>query len=117
VTHGHTAPDVADVTHIQAILQAIEDLTRFATRGCSATACDRVRMAWMGHQLQTIASHSERLSTQVRDSHPELPWPNLDKMTDYSPDTLGGLSADEMQRFVERDLPRFATALRRLNLT
>jgi uncharacterized protein with HEPN domain len=104
-------PGVFGVDPVDAMLEAISDVTRFATRGCSATACDRVRVVWMGHQLHTIASQARELPPAMKDSHRELPWERLDQMADVSSGTPGGLTADEMQRFVERDLPRFRKVL------
>jgi len=115
MTLPYTTPDVADATHIQAILQSIEDLTRFATRGCSATACDRVRVNWIGNQLQTIASHSAELTEQLRGELAEIPCQQIDALAVVRDGTPGGLTADEMQRFVERELPRVRSALKNTN--
>ena len=104
-------PGVSRADPIDAILEAISDATRFAARGCSATACDRVRVAWMGHQLHTIATQARELPPAMKDSHRELPWERLDQMSDVSSGTPGGLTADEMQHFVERELPRFRKVL------
>ena len=102
---------VSDAVPIDTMLEAIADVTRFAARGCSATACDRVRVVWMGNQLQAIASQARKLSPGIKDSHRELPWERLDQMAEISSGTPGGLTADEMQRFVERKLPRFRRIL------
>ena len=74
-------------------------------------SCDRVRVAWMGAQLRTIATHAAELPTDIRDKNPGLPWDELETFMDVSSGTPGGLTADEMQRFVERELPRFRKAL------
>ena len=74
-------------------------------------SCDRVRVAWMGAQLRTIASHAAELPPATKKTNPELPWDRLEEFGDVSSGTPGGLTADEMQRFVERELPRFKQAL------
>ena len=97
--------------HLSVILDAISDVTRFTARGCSGASCDRVRVAWMGTQLHTIATHAAELPEEVKAAHPELPWAQLAELADRSSGTPGGLAADEMQRFVERELPRFRKVL------
>ena len=104
-------PSPTGISHLPAILDAIKDVTRFAARGCAGASCDRVRVAWMGTQLHTIATHAAELSETVKNASPELPWERLSTMIDRSSGTPGGLTADEMQRFVERELPRFRKVL------
>ena len=99
------------LSHVPIIIDAINDVTRFAARGCAGASCDRVRVAWMGTQLHTIATHAAELPEAVTDSNSELPWERLATMIDRSSGTPGGLTADEMQRFVERELPRFRKVL------
>ena len=106
-----TPANTGQIDHIRVVLEAIKDVSRFATRGCSGMSCDRVRVAWMGSRLRTIATHSAELPAQVRDENPELPWAELAALTDSTSGTPGGLTADQMQRFVERELPRFRKAL------
>ena len=74
-------------------------------------SCDRVRVAWMGAQLRTIAVHAAELPAGIKETNRELPWNSLETFMDVSSGTPGGLTADEMQRFVERELPRFQRAL------
>ncbi|MFC2008848.1 hypothetical protein ACFLUT_02205 [Chloroflexota bacterium] len=103
--------DTSAADHLGAILAAINDVTRFAARGCAGASCDRVRVAWMGTQLHTIATHAAELPEDVKAAHPELRWEQLATLTDRSSGTPGGLTADEMQRFVERELPRLRKVL------
>lgn len=91
---------------------AIEAVTRFASRGCSGMSCDRVRVAWLSNQLGVIATHASLLPPHVRHKNPALPWKKLEAMRDNSSGTPGGLTADEMERFVERELPALARELR-----
>ena len=111
MTKTTTETNSEHAQHVRIILEAINDVTRFASRGCSGASCDRVRVAWMGTQLHTIATHAAELPEGTKVSNPELPWERLATMIDRSSGTPGGLNADEMQRFVERELPSFKKAL------
>lgn len=111
MTNTTTETNSERAQHFGIILEAINDVTRFASRGCSGASCDRVRVAWMGTQLHTIATHAAELPEALKAAHAELPWAQLAAMTDKSLGTPGGLTADEMQRFVERELPSFKKAL------
>ena len=90
---------------LRTILAAIQSVSRFATRGCSGMSCDRVRAAWLGNQLAVIARYASVLPEELKAEHPDIPWNELATLNDSSPGTPGGLTADEMQRFVERQLP------------
>ena len=110
---NRSTPDVTDSQqeHVRVILGAISDATRFTARGCSSTSCDRVRVAWLGTQLRMIAGHAADLPQGVKETNPDLPWAKLATLLDDSSGTPGGLTANEMQRFVERELPLFRKAL------
>ena len=91
---------------LRIIVEAIDSVTRFASRGCSGMSCDRVRVAWLGNQLSVIARHASHLPEELKREHPSIPWAEIAALEDSSSGTPGGLTADEMQRFVERQLPK-----------
>ncbi|TFH34144.1 MAG: hypothetical protein E4G93_05805 [Dehalococcoidia bacterium] len=97
---------------LEEMREAVESVLRYTSRGCSSATCDRVRVAWLGNQLRTIGRRAAELSPALRDDFPELPWDRLIELTDESSGTPAGMTADEMQRFVERELPRLRKALK-----
>ncbi|MBN1856791.1 MAG: hypothetical protein JW846_07560 [Dehalococcoidia bacterium] len=97
---------------LEEMREAIESVLRYTSRGCSGATCDRVRVAWLGNQLRTIGRQSARLAPALRDDFPGIPWDRLTALTDESQGTPAGMTADEMQRFVERELPRVRKALK-----
>lgn len=92
------------------ILEAIEALTRFASRGCSGMACDRVRVAWMANQLEVIGRQAGMVPAETRSRLHDVPWERLETLSAVR--TEGNMTADEMQRFVERELPAVGRRLR-----
>jgi uncharacterized protein with HEPN domain len=90
---------------------AVDAVIRYATRGCSGTACDRARGAWMSNQLGAIGTAAASTPQEVRDTYPDIPWSRLDLLADRE-GVVAAMTADEMQRIVERELPQVRQALR-----
>jgi len=98
------------------MLEAIQAVGRYASRGCSGMACDRAQVAWMGNQLRVIAEAATALAPGLRSKYPDVPWDRLTALSGNGGDVLAAMSADEMQRFVERELPQVRKALRHVTL-
>jgi len=77
----HTSMNAA-ADPLREIRDAIDSATRYAARGCSGMACDRVRHAWMGNQLSAIGRAAEGASAEVRKALPGVPWDSLAELTD-----------------------------------
>ncbi|MBE9505471.1 MAG: hypothetical protein IMY84_01530 [Chloroflexi bacterium] len=101
---------------LQQMLEAIKAVGRYASRGCSGMACDRVQVAWMGNQLRVIGQAATALAPGLRSELPDLPWDRLVALTEERAGTPAGMSAAEMQRFVERELPQVRETLRHVAL-
>jgi uncharacterized protein with HEPN domain len=99
-----------DTASVRTMRDAIDAVTRYASRGCSGMACDRARGAWMGHQLHIIGMAAADTTDEVRRAYPGLPWDRLEALAD-SQRGVAAMSADEMQRFVDQELPRVKTIL------
>ncbi len=99
-------------TTLQELLTAVDATIRFASRGCSAMACDRVRGAWLSHQLGVIGRAASALPEPVRESCPGVPWDKLVLLID-SENGIGAMSGDQMQRFAEQELPRVKEILKK----
>ena len=91
--------------------EAIDAVSRYALRGCSGTACDVARGAWMGNQLTVIGRAAAAVPDEVRDMYVDVPWESLASLADEQ-HGVASMTADEMQRIVERELPRVKQALK-----
>ncbi len=96
---------------VREMQQAIEAVTRYATRGCSGMACDRARGAWIGNHLRVLGRAADRATPELRQAHPEIPWDRLSALADEGQGVVA-MTADEMQEYVERVLPHVARALK-----
>lgn len=98
------------------MLEAIEALGRYTLRGCSGMACDRAQVAWMGNQLRVIGQVATALAPGLRSELPDVPWDRLIALSGNDSNVLAGMSANDMQRFVERELPQVREKLRHVAL-
>ena len=101
-----------DPVIVNEILQAIDAVTRYTTRGCSGMACDRAREAWMGNHLAVIGRAACRATPELRNAQPEIPWDRLAMLADEERGVTT-MTADVMQEYVEHMLPKVARALTR----
>ncbi len=98
------------------MLEAIEAVGRYTSRGSSAVACNRLQVAWMGNQLRAIGQAATALAPVLRSELPDVPWDRLIPLSGNDSNVLAGMSANDMQRFVERELPQVREALRHVAL-
>ena len=102
--------DSEEREQLDRMLGAIGAVGRYASRGCSGMACDRAQVAWMGNQLRVIGEAAAALTPGLHSRYPDVPWDRLTALSENS-GVLAGMSADEMQRFVERELPQVRKTL------
>lgn len=95
---------------LRVMRDAMDAVTRYASRGCAGMACDRVRSAWMGNQLGIIGRAAAAAPVDIREALPDIPWGRLAALADGERG-VDSMTADEMQRFVEHVLPEVRRAL------
>ena len=97
------------------MLEAIEALGRYTSRGGSAMACDRLQVAWMGNQLRVIGEAATVLAPGLRSELPDVPWGRLMALSGND-GVLAGMTAEEMRRLIERELPQVRESLKHVAL-
>jgi uncharacterized protein with HEPN domain len=97
---------------VRQMVDAIDAVTRYSLRGCSSMACDRARRAWMANQLAVIGQQAASVDPALRSELGDVPWDRLESFGES--ETLSGMTADEMQQFVERELPAIGKQLKQL---
>jgi uncharacterized protein with HEPN domain len=100
------AARVSEVEHeaVRRVREAVEAVTRYSARGCSGMACDLALRAWLGNQLGIIGEAASHVPEEWRLRYPGIPWQVL---ADLADEGLGvtSMTVEQMQRFVERELP------------
>ena len=59
------------------ILEAIDRAQRYAVRGRAAFEGDELIQVWMVQQLMVIGEAASRLSREMRERSPDIPWPRI----------------------------------------
>ena len=63
-----------DRARLEDIRRAIASIARYAKRGRAAFDRDELVQSWMIYHLTIIGEAAARLSSALREDHPEVPW-------------------------------------------
>ena len=86
------------------IAEEIEAIERYAERGKEAYDADELIRAWMLQRIQVIGEAVARLSTDMKDRHPDVPWRRIADMRNLlvhsyfrvDPEVVWAVVADEV---------------------
>ena len=99
------------------ILEAIDRVERYASRGRAAFEQDELVQTWILRHLQIIGEAARAIPAAVRSGAPEIPWAKIAGMRHVLVHDYFGIDLDLVWNAVERDLPELkATATRLLAL-
>lgn len=87
------------------ISEAIERIQRYADKGREGFSGDELLQTWVVYHLQIIGEAVGRLSDQIKDQHPEIPWRDIVAMRNILVHDYFAVDADEVWNVVEGDLP------------
>jgi len=86
------------------ILEAIERIDRYAVRGREAFEHDELIQNWITHQLQIIGEAAARITPDLRENRPEVPWRQIIGMRNVLTHGYFDIDLDIVWSVVERDL-------------
>ena len=87
------------------MLEAIENIERYAEQGFDALAGNELVRTWMIHQLQVIGEAAARLGKSFHNEHPELSWPDIVALRNMLVHEYFGIDLDEIWATIEHDIP------------
>ena len=87
------------------ILEAIERIDKYASKGRPAFEDDELIQTWVLHHLQLIGEAKRALSTEVKQRHPEAPWAQIAGMRNILVHEYFGIDTSAVWNVVEGDLP------------
>ena len=87
------------------ILEAIERIDKYASKGRPAFEDDELIQTWVLHHLQLIGEEKRALSTEVKQRHPEAPWGQIAGMRNILVHEYFGIDTSAVWNVVEGDLP------------
>ncbi|VEN72944.1 conserved hypothetical protein [Candidatus Desulfarcum epimagneticum] len=95
-----------DKERIEDILEAIDRIERYFLKGREAFDADELIQIWMTHHIQTIGEAASRLSRELRDHHPDIPWSAIIGMRNILVHDYFGVDLEEVWSTVEKDIPQ-----------
>ncbi len=69
-----------DARRLADMLQAIENIERYAVRGRSVFDEDELIQSWIVRHIQIIGEASGKLTRELCAQHPEIPWRQISGM-------------------------------------
>ncbi len=88
------------------ILDAIEHIERYATRGRSAFEDDELIQSWFIRFLQVIGEAARALPQEIREKAPGVDWSEIIGMRHVLVHDYFGIDTEVVWNAVEEDLPR-----------
>ena len=87
------------------ILEAIERIDKYASKGRPAFEDDELIQTWVLHHLQLIGEATRALSSEVKKRHSEAPWAQIAGMRNILVHQYFGIDTSAVWNVVEGDLP------------
>jgi uncharacterized protein with HEPN domain len=87
------------------IIEAIDRIEKYASTGEIAFVRDELIQTWIVHHIQIIGEAARGLSSDFRDQHPEVPWPQIVAMRNILVHAYFGIDLALVWSVVQKDLP------------
>ena len=87
------------------MLEAIEEIERYAIRGREAFLQDELVQVWMVHHLQIIGEAAARLPSHLRSASPGVPWKQVIGLRNILVHAYFRVDPGEIWVVVDRDIP------------
>lgn len=88
------------------ILGAMRDVVAYmGNLSCEAFTADRKTIDAINRKLEIMGEAAKRLSAEVRDSHPEIPWKQMAGMRDKLIHGYNKIEPKQIFTAVTRDIP------------
>ena len=94
-----------DRERLRDILEAIERIERYTSKGREEFMQDELIQTWVVHHIQIIGEAARKLSEETRSEHDEVPWPAIIAMRNILVHDYFSVDIDEVWSTIERDLP------------
>ena len=87
------------------ILEAIDRVERYASRGREAFDRDELIQVWIIHHLQILGEAASNLPDERRARHPEIRWPEIVAMRHILVHEYFGVDLETVWATAEHNLP------------
>lgn len=87
------------------MLDAIDNIERYAGRGRAAFEQDELIQNWFIHHLQIIGEAAAKIDRSFQIDHPQISWTQIIAMRNILVHDYFGIDLEAVWGVVERDLP------------
>jgi uncharacterized protein with HEPN domain len=84
---------------------AINKILKYSKQGRTAFEDNELIQIWIVHHMQVLGESAAKLSEQLKDKHPELPWRNIIGMRNILIHGYFLIDLDIVWQTVEKDIP------------
>ncbi|MGD0827652.1 MAG: DUF86 domain-containing protein [Desulfobaccales bacterium] len=100
-----------DREKLKDILEAIERIETYSAKGRAAFEQDELIQVWFLGYLQIIGEASQAISSNIRETHPEVPWAKIIGMRNILVHNYFEIDLPVVWNAVERELPELKRQL------
>jgi len=96
------------------IQEALEKIDRYSNRGKEQFLSDELVQVWVIHHLQIIGEAANGVSQVTRERYPVVSWGKIIGLRNILVHHYFAIDAKEIWAVIERDIPPFRMAVRRI---
>jgi uncharacterized protein with HEPN domain len=96
------------------ILEAIESIEKYVGKGHDAFLKDELVQVWIVHHIQVIGEAAARLSSALRENHPEIPWADIISMRNVVVHQYFGIDLNQIWDTATLDVPALKLSIEKL---
>lgn len=100
-----------DHVYLRHILECLDAIRSYTAEGRDAFLEDRKTRKATLRELQELAESTQRLSSSLKERHPELPWSDIAGFRNVLVHDYLGLSLKRVWAVIEMDLPPLRAAV------
>jgi uncharacterized protein with HEPN domain len=99
---------------LQDILDAIDQIMRYAVRGKAAFVDDELIQSWIVRHLQIIGEAARALPDEIKKATPQVPWSKIIGMRHILVHDYFYIDAEVVWEVIEKDLPLLRDEIEKL---
>ena len=103
-----------DRERLRDIVEAIENIEKYANRGKKVFEQDELIQVWMIHHLQLIGEASAAMSERVMANYPERPWQDMSDFRNVLVHEYFRVDSEIVWNIVERELAKLKIKIKQI---
>jgi uncharacterized protein with HEPN domain len=96
----------SDADRVSDILEAIAKIRERITDSIDVFQRDEMLQVWVIHYLQVIGEAACSVSQSLKNSHPEVPWPQIVALRNILVHEYFGLNLRQVWTMTQEDIPK-----------